>query len=80
MANLMSRLAVLGFRDEVVELLVKGAGIRSMEQLAQAEPEGLYHVCQEAVSAGKVRVPREFSFTEANVQNWINTAGKYMGS
>ena len=78
MAYLMSRLAVLGFRDEVVELLVTGAGIRSMEQLSQVEPEGLHHICEEAVSSGKVRVPHKFSFTVENVKSWIKIARDYI--
>lgn len=77
MAGLMSRLAVLGFKDEVVELLVRGANIRSIEQLANAEPKELYRVCQEAIEAGKVKVPRGFSFTTDEVQGWIKTAKSY---
>jgi len=79
MATLMSRLAILGFRDEVVELLVKGANIRSIEQLADSDPKELYRVCQEAITSGKVRVPREFSFTADEVKSWIKAARSYLG-
>jgi hypothetical protein len=79
MASLMSRLAILGFKDEVVELLVKGAGIRSMEQLVDADPAELYQVCKEAIASGKVRVPRGFSFTASEVKGWIKTAKTYLG-
>jgi predicted flap endonuclease-1-like 5' DNA nuclease len=75
MAGLMSRLAILGFRDEVVELLVKGASIRSIEQLANADAMELFRVCREAIASGKVRVPRGFSFTVDEVNGWIKAAG-----
>jgi hypothetical protein len=79
MAGLMARLAVLGFKDEVVELLVKGAGIRSIEQLSEADPKELYRVCQEKAASGKVQVPRGFSFTSSEVKGWIKTANSYLG-
>lgn len=78
MAGLMSRLAILGFRDEVVELLVKGANIRSIEQLSDADPKELYRVCQEALASGKVRVPRGFIFTADEVKGWIKAARSYL--
>ncbi len=78
MANLMSRLTVLGFKDEVVELLVNGASTRSVEQLADADPAELYRVCQEAVASGKVKVPRGFSFTANDVKSWVKTAKAYL--
>jgi hypothetical protein len=68
MAGLMSRLAVSGFKDEVVELLVKGASIHSMEQLADVDPKELLRICKEAVASGKVQVPRGFSFTAGDVK------------
>ncbi len=74
MAALMSRLAVLGFKDEVVEVLVKGAGIRTVGELAKSDPEELFHICSEAVSAGKVQVPRDFSFNLKDVGGWIKSA------
>ena len=79
MAGLMSRLAVLGFRDEVVEILVKGVGIRSMEQLADSDQESLFRVCQEALASKKVQVPRGFRVTTDNVKSWIDMAASYLG-
>jgi hypothetical protein len=79
MASLMSRLAILGFRDEVVELIVKGANIRSIEQLADADVTELYRVCQDAVASGKILIPRGFSFTADDVKSWIKAAGSYLG-
>lgn len=79
MASLMSRLAVLGFRDEVVELLVKVASIRSIEQLADSDPKELFRVCQREIASGKVRVPRGFSFTADDVNYWVTTAKSDLG-
>lgn len=76
MAGLMSSLAIIGCKDRV-ELLVKGANIRSVEQLADADATELYRICQEAITSGKVRVPREFSFTADDVKSWIEAAGNY---
>jgi len=76
--SLMSRLAILGFRDEVVELIVKGANIRSIEQLADADPTELYRVCQDAIASVKVLVPRRFSLTADDVKGWIKAAGSYL--
>ena len=79
MASLMSRLAILSFKDEVVELLVKGANIRSIDQLVDADPTELYRVCQDVIASGKVLVPRGFSFTADDVKGWIKAAGSYLG-
>ncbi|MDD5700711.1 MAG: PASTA domain-containing protein [Dehalococcoidales bacterium] len=79
MAALMSRLAILGFKDEVIELLVHGADIHSIEQLADADPKEIYRNCQTALKSGKVRVPREFGFTAEDVKSWIKAAQAYPG-
>ena len=79
MAGLMSRLAILGLRDEVVELLTRGAGIKSVEQLADAEAAKIFQVCQEAISSRKVRVPVEFALKADDVKQWIRTARSYLG-
>jgi len=79
MAGLMSRLAVLGFKDEVVELLVNGANIRSMEQLAEADAAELYNSCNAAISEGKLRVPQAFNFTGEEVEGWIKAAKNFVG-
>jgi hypothetical protein len=79
MAGLMSRLAILGFKDEVVELLVKGANIRSIEELANIDSKVLYSVCREAVASGKVQVPRGYIFTSDDVKSWIKAALNYLG-
>ena len=79
MAGLMSRLAILGFKDEVAELLVKGANIRSVEQIADTDPKELFRVCKEGMASGKVQVPRGFSLTADDVKGWIRAAKSYLG-
>ena len=78
-AGLMSRLSIVGFEDEIVELLVKGAGVRSVEQLAETEPTGLYRLCRSAVESGKVKVPRSFAFTAEDTAGWVKAARVYLG-
>ena len=79
MAGLMSRLAILGLRDEVVELLAKGAAVASVETLAGSDAAEVFRLCQEAVAARKVRVQREFAFTVNDVREWIRAARTYLG-
>lgn len=74
MATFMSRLAIAQLSDEVVELLVKGAKVRSMDELAAADPAELYKACMEAIERGRVRVPKGFSFTSGNVARWVEMA------
>jgi predicted flap endonuclease-1-like 5' DNA nuclease len=74
MAGLMARLTVLGLQDEVVELLVKGVGIQSMNQLAAAKPAELYKQCRAAADSAKIRSPKSFTFTADDVAEWVNAA------
>lgn len=74
MAALMSQLVISGFKEQVVELLVKGSGIISIKQLSSAIPEELFSACQNAVKSGKVKVPRGFKFTMDDVKAWVNHA------
>ncbi len=78
MAILISRLTIIGLPEQVVELLVRGAGIRSVEQLAEADPEKLYKLCRESVGSRTVRVPRGFLFTVETVAGWIKAARSYL--
>lgn len=78
MAGLMSRLAILGFRDEVVEVLVKGAGIRSVENLAETNAAELFTTCKKVIAEKKVKVPQDFRFTEDDVVEWVDTAKGYL--
>ncbi len=77
MAGMMSRLAIPEYREQVVELLVLGAGVRSMQELASTDPRELYTICQEAVSSGRVRVPKDFGFTVDDVNVWVKKAEEY---
>ncbi|HSW58139.1 MAG TPA: PASTA domain-containing protein [Dehalococcoidales bacterium] len=77
MAMLMSGLAVLGAKDQVIELLVKGAGVRSIQALAETKPEELFRLCQAALTSGKVKVPRGFSITAEEVKGWTKAAGAF---
>jgi len=74
MANFISHLVVVGLEDEVAELLVKGAQIRTMNELAASDPSQLYGALKEAIDQGQVRVPRDFSFTSEDVASWIKAA------
>ncbi len=74
MAALMSQLVISGFKEQVVELLVKGSGIVSIKQLSAAIPEELFSKCQNAVKSGKVKVPRGFKFTLDDVKAWVSHA------
>lgn len=78
MAALMSQLSISGLRDEIVELLVRGAGIRSLPQMADTNPTELYRLCNEKISLGKIQVPRSFSFTINDVEGWIKAARSYL--
>jgi len=74
MANFISHLVVAGLEDEVAELLVKGAQIRTMNELAASDPSQLYETLKEAIDQGQVQVPRDFSFTSEDVANWMKAA------
>ena len=79
MASLMSHLTIVGLRDEVVEVLVRGTGISSVKELADADPQELFEKCQGAVESGKIAVPREFKLNKEDVVTWVHAAGKYLG-
>jgi hypothetical protein len=57
--------------------LVKGASIHSLEQLSAFEPEQLKQTLRDALSAGRVKVPRRFSFTVDDVASWVQSAKDY---
>ena len=75
LASLLTRLAVLGFEDVVVKLIVKSGQVRSLEQLSSADPARLYHACRAAISSGTVVVPEGFMLTTDDVAGWIKAAG-----
>ena len=74
MAALIFGLTVAGFPNEVVEALVKGAGISSLAQLADADTDQVYAACQEAIRQGRVKVPRAFTLSRDDVRKWVEMA------
>lgn len=74
MAALMSRLTTLGLTDEIVEVLTKGAKIRSIEELAKANPTTLHQACSAALTSGKIMTPSKFSITKKGVAEWVESA------
>jgi len=74
MANFISRLVIAGLQDEVAELLVKGAQIRTMSELAASDAARLHRTLEESIEQGRVRVPAEFTFTPEDVASWIKAA------
>lgn len=78
MATFISQLTIVNLTDEVVEVLVKGAKVSSMDELASADATQLYRSSLEAVESGRVRVPERFTFTSDDVQGWIRSAQSYL--
>lgn len=74
MAEILLRLSATVQRDEVAELIVIGGRIKSVEELASADPEDLYANVQDALASNCVRVPPEFSVTPEDVESWIRSA------
>jgi hypothetical protein len=58
----------------VAELLVVAAKIDSKEKLAEASPEELTNTLNEAIKAGKVKVPKSFHLTTADSTKWVDSA------
>ncbi|QBG46686.1 DUF4332 domain-containing protein [Verrucomicrobia bacterium S94] len=71
MANLMSKMTLLGLKDEVVELLVKGVGIRSLGELSKTDPEKLLRLSKKAIQEKRIQTPRAFNVTQKDVEEWI---------
>ncbi|MFC2015288.1 DUF4332 domain-containing protein [Chloroflexota bacterium] len=74
MANFISHLVVTGLKDEVAELLVKGAQIKTLNELIANDPIQLYETLRESINQKRVRVPGDFSFTSEDVAEWIKAA------
>ncbi len=74
MANLMSGLTLTGLSDNIVELLVKGARIHSVDELAEANASELFQACKTALETKLVLAPAKFRLTEKAVAGWIDTA------
>jgi len=60
--------------EEDAEAIVYAAGIGSLKELAEADPEELLNEILEAVKLGHVQVPKGYEFTLENVKKWIEEA------
>ncbi|MGQ9723211.1 MAG: DUF4332 domain-containing protein [Candidatus Jordarchaeum sp.] len=71
----MAKLLLLDeIEEEEAELMVVGARVTSLEDLAKRKPDELYEEMQSAMKMGKVAVPKGYSFTKKDVENWISAA------
>ncbi len=60
--------------EEAAEIMVIGAGVTSLKDLAERKPDQLYEEMQAALKMGKVAVPKGYSFTKQDVEKWVNAA------
>jgi predicted flap endonuclease-1-like 5' DNA nuclease len=77
MAKLMVKSNIAGVEgvdEQVAELLVVGARIDSKEKLAEATPEELITMLNDAVKSGKVKVPKSFKLTVDDSARWVESA------
>jgi hypothetical protein len=79
MAQLVAHLTVEGSKDSA-ELITKGAGIRTLDELAKTDPEPLLAICKKAIETGSVRVPAAFKLTKEVVESWIQSAARQVSS
>ncbi|MBC2763472.1 MAG: DUF4332 domain-containing protein, partial [ANME-2 cluster archaeon] len=69
-----SQLGSLGIDRQSAELLVKAAGIYSVDSLKNAKAGDLYNLCKEAIASGKVEVPVDYSLKQDAVNRWVELA------
>ncbi|MCW3996230.1 MAG: DUF4332 domain-containing protein [Candidatus Bathyarchaeota archaeon] len=77
MAKLMVKgeiAGVEGVDEQTAELLVVAAKIDSKEKLAQADPETLYKVLNEAIVSKRVKLPARYTLTIEDVKTMVNSA------
>lgn len=73
----MANLLILDIIDEeAAELMVIGAGVTSLKDLAKRNADELYEEMQSALKMGKVDIPKGYRFTKKDVESWINAAQK----
>ncbi len=70
---------VEGVDEQTAELLVLAGKVDSKEKLADANPDELYQTLDEAIKAGKVKVPKNYSLTTENVRTWTASAKTIIG-
>jgi hypothetical protein len=81
MAKLMVKSSIAGVEgvdEQVAELLVTGGKIDSKEKLAQATPEELVNVIDEAIKSGKVKVPKTYRVSVEESKRWIDSAKTFV--
>lgn len=64
--------------EEDAEGIVKAANIVTVRELAQADPTALYTTIMEAIEAGNVQVPSQYSLTKRRVKKWIKESKKLL--
>jgi hypothetical protein len=77
MAKLMVKSNIAGVEgvdEQVAELLVVAGKIDSKERLAQANPEELANILNEAIKSGKVKVPKSLRLTVEDSKRWIESS------
>ena len=77
MAKLMVKSNIAGVEgvdEQVAELLVVAGKIDSKEKLAQANPEELANILNEAIKSGKVKVPKSLRLTVEDSKRWIESS------
>jgi hypothetical protein len=65
---------VEGVDEQAAEMLVVAGKIDSKEKLAQANPEQLLRVINEAIEAKKVKIPAKRALAVEDVKRWVNSA------
>lgn len=65
---------VEGVDEQAAELLVVAGKIDSKEKLAQANPEQLYRVINEAIETKKVKIPAKRALAFEDVKRWVDSA------
>lgn len=72
----ISTLTNLGLHDNIVELLTKGAGIQSVEELAKANPDQLLKICRSSEVSNRVPSRTRIDLNERTVKSWVQIAQK----
>lgn len=71
----MSRFAWLdGISEEDAEAIVFGTGIKTVKELARADPAELLRKIKTAVKSGDVRIPAGYEFTIEKAEQWVESA------
>lgn len=69
-----SEFGSFGIERQSAELLVKAAGINSIDMLKDVKADDLYNLCKEAIVSGKVEVPVDYHLKKEDINRWIELA------